>query len=36
VIVAFVAASLGAAADYGWRAVAPVFVLLGLAAIVLN
>jgi len=35
-IVALVASALGAAAGYGWRAVAPVFVLLGLASIVLK
>jgi len=36
VIVAHVAAAAGAATGYRWRAVAPVFVLLGLAAIVLR
>ena len=35
-IVACVAAAVGAVAGYGWRAVAPVFVLLGLASIVLK
>ncbi len=35
-IVACVAAAVGSVAGYGWRAVAPVFVLLGLASIVLK
>lgn len=36
VIVAHIAAAVGAVTGYRWRAVAPVFVLLGLASIVLQ
>lgn len=36
VIVAHIAAAVGAVTGYRWRAVAPIFVLLGLASIVLK
>jgi len=36
VIVAHIAAAVGAVTGYRWRAVAPIFVLLGLACIVLQ